>query len=72
MFLDIVIPAHDERSAHRADVARLPQWFPQDDVRFHIALDGVRGHHGRHRPAMPKSMVVSCCTNSPRSAREAS
>lgn len=52
MSLDIVIPAHDEEARIERTLSAYRVGFPQDDVRFHIALDGcidstadiVRGH----------------------------
>ena len=52
MSLDIVIPAHDEEARIERTLSAYRAGFPQDDVRFHIALDGcvdstadiVRGH----------------------------
>jgi glycosyltransferase involved in cell wall biosynthesis len=54
MSLDIVIPAHDEEARIERTLRAYRTGFPQDDVRFHIALDGcvdttadiVRSHAG--------------------------
>lgn len=40
MSLDIVIPAHDEEARIERTLLAYRAGFPQDDVRFHIALDG--------------------------------
>jgi glycosyltransferase involved in cell wall biosynthesis len=40
MSLDIVIPAHDEENRIERTLRAYRSGFPQDDVRFHIALDG--------------------------------
>lgn len=40
MSLDIVIPAHDEEARIERTLHAYRSGFPQDDVRFHIALDG--------------------------------
>jgi glycosyltransferase involved in cell wall biosynthesis len=40
MSLDIVIPAHDEEERIERTLQAYRAGFPQDDVRFHVALDG--------------------------------
>jgi glycosyltransferase involved in cell wall biosynthesis len=40
MSLDIVIPAHDEEDRISRTISAYRTGFPQDDVRFHVALDG--------------------------------
>lgn len=40
MSLDIVIPAHDEEARIDRTLLAYRSSFPQDDVRFHVALDG--------------------------------
>ena len=40
MSLDIVIPAHDEEARIERTLSAYRVGFPQDDVRFHVALDG--------------------------------
>jgi glycosyltransferase involved in cell wall biosynthesis len=55
MSLDIVIPAHDEEDRIARTLSAYRSGFPQDDVRFHVALDGcvdatadiVRAHAAR-------------------------
>jgi glycosyltransferase involved in cell wall biosynthesis len=40
MSLDIVIPAHNEEQRIERTLRAYRTWFPQPDVRFHVALDG--------------------------------
>jgi glycosyltransferase involved in cell wall biosynthesis len=40
MSLDIVIPAHDEEDRISRTISAYRSGFSQDDVRFHVALDG--------------------------------
>lgn len=40
MSLDIVIPAHDEETRIARTLQAYRAGFPQEDVRFHVALDG--------------------------------
>ena len=72
MSLDIVIPAHDEETRIARTLRAYRAGFPQDDVRFHVALDGCDGPHRRRR-ARPRRRRRrgSCCTSSRSSARAA-